>query len=29
MSHDEVLELMEEIKAATGAEYSYDHFAEG
>ena len=29
MEHEEVIALMEEIKAVTGAEYSYDHFAEG
>ena len=29
MDHNEVLTLMDEIKAATGAEYAYDHFAEG
>jgi hypothetical protein len=29
MTHDDVLALMEAIRAATGCAYAYDHFAEG
>ena len=29
MTHDDVLALMEAIRAATGCPYTYDHFAEG
>ena len=29
MTHDDVLALMEAIKAATGCPYAYHHFAEG
>ena len=29
MTHDDVLALMEAIRAATGCPYAYDHFAEG
>ncbi len=29
MTHDDVLALMEAIRAATGCTYAYDHFAEG
>ena len=29
MTHDDVLALMETIRAATGCAYAYDHFAEG
>ena len=28
MTHDDVMALMEAIKAATGCEFAYDHFAE-
>lgn len=29
MTHDDVMALMEAIKAATGCAFAYDHFAEG
>lgn len=29
MTHDDVLALMEAVRAATGGAYAYDHFAEG
>ena len=29
MTHDDVLALMEAVRAATGCAYAYDHFAEG
>ena len=29
MTHDDVLALMEAIRAATGCSYAYDHFAKG
>lgn len=29
MTHDDVMALMEAVKAATGSPFAYDHFAEG